>query len=82
MIRSHTAKVLLAGCFLAGAVTAAEPGLKHLRPVAGAQGTSIAVTPVGKLDPWPPQVWVDSPDVKFTPTPITGVFNVEVAPEA
>ncbi len=80
--RSHTAKVLLAGCFLAGSVMAAEPNLKHLRPVAGKQGTSLTVTPVGKVDPWPPRVWVDSPGVRFNPTPMTGVFNVEIAPDA
>lgn len=61
---------------------AAEPNLKHLRPVAGKQGTSITVTPAGKIDPWPPRVWVDSPDVRFNPTPMTGVFNVEIAADA
>jgi len=61
---------------------AAEPNLKHLRPVAGKQGTSITVTPIGKVDPWPPRVWVDSPGVSFNPTPMTGVFNVEIAPDA
>lgn len=82
MTRSHTARVFLAGCFLAGTTLAAEPNLKHLRPVAGKQGTSITVTPIGKVDLWPPRVWVDSPGVRFNPTPMTGVFNVEIAPDA
>jgi len=60
----------------------AAPELKHLYPAAGQQGTQVAVAFAGKFDPWPPQVWTDASGVTFTPTPITGTFNVEIAAEA
>jgi hypothetical protein len=79
---SHRAGVVFAGLLLAHTIGAVEPELRHLRPVAGAQGTTVAVAAVGKVDPWPPHVWVDTPGVQFTPTPVTGVFSVEIAPDA
>ena len=58
----------------------APPELKHLFPVAGHRGTSGAVS-IGKTDAWP-SVWVDTPGVKFTPTPMLGVYNVDTAADA
>ena len=46
---------------------AADPVLNHLSPVAGQQGTTVSVTASGKFDPWPAQVWVDTPGVIFKP---------------
>ncbi|MDR3403436.1 MAG: hypothetical protein P4L99_13140 [Chthoniobacter sp.] len=73
-----------AGIFLAvlGAASAAEPTLAHLYPAAGQQGTTVSVTPVGKSDPWPPQVWVDAPGITFTPAKTKGKFDVEIAKDA
>jgi len=73
-----------AGIFLAvlGAASAAEPTLTHLYPAAGQQGTTVTVTPVGKAQPWPPQVWVDAPGITFTPSKTKGKFEVEIARDA
>ncbi|MEP6670394.1 MAG: PPC domain-containing protein [Chthoniobacter sp.] len=73
-----------AGIFLAvlGAASAAEPTLTHLYPAAGQQGTTVTITPVGKSDPWPPQVWVDAPGITFTPAKAKGKFDVEIAKDA
>jgi hypothetical protein len=56
--------------------------VKQLYPIAGAQGTNVAITAGTTFAPWPPQFWIDSPGITFTPTPITGVFNAEIAPDA
>jgi len=73
-----------AGIFLAvlGAASAAEPTLTHLYPAVGQQGTTVSVTPVGKSDPWPPQVWVDAPGITFTPAKAKNKFDVEIAKDA
>lgn len=74
----------VAGIFLAvlGAASAAEPTLTHLYPAAGQQGTTVTVTPVGKAEPWPPQVWVDAPGITFTPSKTKGKFDVEISRDA
>lgn len=84
LTRPHPRFLFLALLWVAcGVATAgAEPTLTHLYPVAGKQGTSIAVAAAGKFEPWPPQVWVDASGINFTPTPITGMFNVDLAPDA
>jgi hypothetical protein len=61
---------------------AAEPVLSHLSPVAGQQGTTVAVTASGKFDPWPAQVWVDAPGVIFKPGKSAGKYDVEIAKDA
>ncbi len=61
---------------------AADPVLNHLHPVAGQQGTTVAVTVAGKWDSWPPQVWVDAPGVVFKPGKNKGTFDVEIAKDA
>jgi len=73
-----------AGIFLAvlSVASAAEPTITHLYPAAGQQGTTVSVTPVGKSDPWPPQVWVDAPGIDFKPAKAKGKFDVEIAKDA
>ncbi|HSI13544.1 MAG TPA: hypothetical protein VK961_15980 [Chthoniobacter sp.] len=73
-----------AGIFLAvlGTASAAEPTITHLYPTAGQQGTTVTVTPAGKSDPWPPQVWVDAPGIDFKPAKAKGKFDVEIAKDA
>ncbi|MGB8166906.1 MAG: hypothetical protein WCF18_05405 [Chthoniobacteraceae bacterium] len=63
-------------------LVAAEPTLTHLAPVAGQQGTTVAVTVSGKFEPWPPQVWVDAPGISFQPGKTKGKFDVEIAKDA
>lgn len=63
----------------AAAASGVEPTLTHLYPVAGQRGTSFAVTASGKFEPWPPQIWADTSGIRLTATPITGVFNVDLA---
>jgi hypothetical protein len=65
--------------FAALAAAGAEPTLTHLYPVAGQRGTSFTVAASGKFGPWPPQTWADTSGIQFTATPITGVFNVDLA---
>lgn len=67
---------------LSATAFAAEPELKHLFPAAGQQGTHVAVSIEGKAEPWPVAVWCDAPGITFRPTPVTGVFDVEIAPDA
>jgi hypothetical protein len=37
---------------------------------------------VGKFDPWPPQVWVDSPGIVFNAETNSGKFTVAIAANA
>lgn len=73
-----------AGILLAvlSVASAADPTITHLYPAAGQQGTTVSVTPVGKSDPWPPQVWVDAPGIDFKPAKTKGKFDVEIAKDA
>jgi hypothetical protein len=73
---------LKAACCLliAASCIAAPPDLKHLYPAAGQQGSSTLVT-IGKADIWP-RIWADTPAIKFSPTPILGAYNVEIAGDA
>lgn len=59
----------------------AEP-IQHLFPPAAAKGATTTITPTGKYDPWPPQVWCDDPEVHFKPAKDKGRFDVEVTPAA
>ncbi|MEO6738964.1 MAG: hypothetical protein ABIP20_01850 [Chthoniobacteraceae bacterium] len=65
-----------------GILSAAEPVLNHLSPVAGQQGTTVTLTAAGKFDPWPAQVWVDAPGITFKPSKTAGKFDVEIAKDA
>lgn len=73
-----------AGILLAvlSVASAAEPTITHLYPAAGQQGTTVSVTPAGKSDPWPPQVWVDAPGIDFKPAKAKGKFDVDIAKDA
>jgi hypothetical protein len=68
-------------CALAFSAAHAEP-IQHLFPPAAAKGAATTVTPTGKYDPWPPQVWCDSPEIHFLPAKEKGRFDVEVTSAA
>src|SRR5262245_54523197 len=61
---------------------AAAPTLDHFYPVAIRVGTTNSLTAVGKFDPWPPSVWVDSTTIMFKPETNSGKFDIEVAANA
>jgi hypothetical protein len=61
---------------------AATPVLDHLFPPALQKGTTNLVTAVGTFEPWPPQVWVADPGIRFEPTTNKGMFTVTVTPDA
>lgn len=61
---------------------AAAPTLDHLHPAGGQQGTTVAVNIVGKTDPWPVQVWTDTPALAFKADKDKGKYNVEIAKDA
>jgi hypothetical protein len=82
VVSSRGVAVVLLAFLIAGPAFGAELSLTHLYPVAAQQGTTITVAAAGKVEPWPPQVWIDTPGITFSPTPITGIFNVEIAPDA
>ncbi|HSH17159.1 MAG TPA: hypothetical protein VLD18_14045, partial [Verrucomicrobiae bacterium] len=44
----------------------AAPSLDHIHPVGFARGTTNVVKMAGKVDPWPPQVWVQGEGVEIT----------------
>ena len=54
----------------------APPEVKHLFPPAGQRGTNVTVS-IGKTDTWP-SMSADAPGIKFTPTPMMGIYNVEI----
>ncbi len=80
--RRRSLALSLASIILSTCALAANPALNHLSPVAGQQGTTVAVTVTGKWDAWPPQVWVDTPGVIFKPGKSAGNFEVEIAKDA
>ncbi|HCP39412.1 MAG TPA: hypothetical protein DIT98_16465, partial [Verrucomicrobiales bacterium] len=41
--------------------------LQHLYPAGISAGASRSIRSTGKLDPWPPQVWVSGSGVRFEP---------------
>jgi len=61
---------------------AAVPNLEHLYPIALQTGTTNSITAIGKFDPWPPKVWVDSSGIVFKPETNSGKFSVEIAADA
>ncbi len=82
MIGLRSAVIVSAPLVCGGLLSAADPVLNHLNPVAGQQGTTVSVTATGKWDAWPPQVWVDAPGVTFKPGKDAGKFDVEIAKDA
>jgi hypothetical protein len=87
-LRVKGSALLLSGAFLMdgfiGGVRAETTPLSflHLFPIAGQQGTTTSVHAPGKFDPWPAQVWVDTPGIVFKATDKAGKFDVEIAPDA
>src|SRR4051812_29424531 len=73
------AAAALAVAHLAGA---AEPTLKQLYPLGGQRGTTVAVTATGAAEPWPPQVWTDTPGLAIRAEKEKGKLTVEIAPDA
>ncbi len=61
---------------------AAVPAVEHFFPVAAQRGTTNSVVAVGKIDPWPAQVWVDVPGLRFVASTNKGEFTVEVEASA
>ena len=79
--RGRAAAVFLLTVF--GAVaSAAPPVVESIYPAGGQRGTSVAVTVAGKLDPWPAQVWADTPGFKVEAGKAAGSFTVHVAKDA
>ena len=61
---------------------AAAPALDHFFPVAIQVGTTNSITAVGKFDPWPAKVWLDTAGILFKPETNSGKFSVEVTTNA
>ena len=57
---------------------AAAPSLTQFYPVGVPVGTTSAVSAAGKFDPWPAQVWTDTPGISFEPENKSGQFKVTV----
>jgi hypothetical protein len=70
----------MGGLYLAAllSATAAPPALDHLYPVAIQAGTTQQVNVIGKVDPWPPKVWVDSPGIHIQPLTNSGLLSIQV----
>ena len=60
---------------------AAVPLLEHFYPVTARLGATNAINAIGKFDPWPTQIWTDSPGIVFRAGTNSGLFLVEVAPD-
>jgi hypothetical protein len=67
---------------LAGRSRAAPPVVDSIYPAGGQRGTSVSVTAVGKLDPWPVQAWADSPALRVEAGKAAGALTVHVAKDA
>ena len=63
-------------------IAAEAPKFEQFFPAGGARGTTNSLLAVGKFEPWPVDVWIDSPGVMFRPEKEAGKFNVEIAPDA
>ena len=63
-------------------MNAAAPTLDHIYPVAVHVGSTNSVAAIGKFDPWPAKVWVDTPGILFNAETNSGRFTVEIAADA
>ena len=61
-----------------GTTPAAPPTLDFLFPAGGQRGTKIEVTVGGKQDPWPVQVWTDTPGLKAQAAEGKGKLTIEI----
>src|SRR6185369_1290791 len=73
---------LVFGVWCFDSTFAAAPALEHFYPVALQAGTTNTIAAIGKFDPWPPKVWVDSAAISFKAETNIGKFSVEVATSA
>ena len=67
--------------FAHGALAAA-PDVKYLYPAGAARGTTVEVSPGGNAGDWPPQVWINRPDVTVVPAAEKGKLSITVSPGA
>lgn len=56
----------------------APPSVDHLFPAAAGPGETVSVAAIGKVDPWPPQIWTDAPDLHFKAGEKAGELEVTV----
>ncbi len=61
---------------------AEPPTLEHLSPTGASRGEAITMRSIGKVDPWPPKVWLSGPGIHFTPSEQKGEWKVQVAEDA
>ncbi len=54
------------------------PTLEHLYPAGASQGSVRSVQSTGKLDPWPPKVWISGTGVTFEPEEKNGTWKVTI----
>jgi hypothetical protein len=70
---------LLCGVLCACQSRAAQPALTHMHPAGMQVGTTASVQLTGKFEPWPCNVWTDSPGIVFAPAKDARTFDVTVA---
>ncbi len=68
--------------FLAPSGHAAAPNLDAFYPAGGARGSTNLVSAIGKIEPWPPHVWVQGEGVSFAAQTNKGKFVVTIADKA
>ena len=61
---------------------AGPPTVEHLFPAGFSLDSTNEMTVAGKLDPWPPKVWVSCPGITLTPSTNKSRFNVVVGPDS
>ena len=61
---------------------AEAPMVEHLFPAGLVRGCTNVVTLAGKLEPWPPKVWLSCTGVAFTAETNKGKFRLETAVDA
>lgn len=74
--------ILIVMGVLAGRADALPPVVDSIYPAGGQRGASVAVTAAGKLDPWPAQVWTDTPALRVEVGKAAGVLTIHVAKDA
>lgn len=57
---------------------AAIPSLDHLYPAFVQSGTTQRVSIIGSAEPWPPKVWVDSPEIQARPDTNSGILQIAI----
>lgn len=79
--RVHAVALVL-GLAWSGWAEGEAPEVQALFPAGGQRGTSFEVHALGRIEPWPAQVWADDPELKFLPTETNGWFRVQVGATA